>query len=48
MAIALSNGVIIDGRGEVFVGHVVVDGERIVTAGPGEPPAGPRRIELER
>src|SRR5436309_15749453 len=46
MATALSNGLIIDGRGEAFAGHVVVDGEWIITVGPGEPPTGARRIDL--
>jgi len=46
MAIALSNGLIIDCRSQAFVGHVVADGERIVAVGPGEPPPGPGRIDL--
>jgi imidazolonepropionase-like amidohydrolase len=46
MSIALNNGRIVDGRGGVFVGHIVVEGDRIAAVGWGDAPAGVRRIEL--
>jgi imidazolonepropionase-like amidohydrolase len=47
MAVALSAGRIIDGRGgEPFVGHVVIDGERLIAVGPGESTTGATRIDL--
>jgi imidazolonepropionase-like amidohydrolase len=46
MSIALDNARIVDGRGEVFFGYVVVEGARVLAVGPGEAPAGPRRIDL--
>jgi imidazolonepropionase-like amidohydrolase len=45
--IALGNARVIDCRGGgPFTGHVVIDGDRITAVAPGEPPAGPRRIDL--